>query len=361
MGGAGGSLGSAGTTGTAGSAGTAGNAGAAGAAGNAGTGAVGPNTLDIVDPTEGEVHVQSGAPPRASVSFSVSAGPNIASVEYVIENGFSLGVATTPPNFALDYVYEYTGNRWAEAHGFDAGGAEVATDLVNFVVQGPVAGGCLGELDALGVGYMPTQAKGVADAVNLTGPLNGVIFASGTGTSVTGDPIACEFIKQLWQFAALLKERGFDRVGTLGSYCYRCCCAWSSTNYCRGPSDPEPSCGSDGYSNHSWGRAVDVRYLHKSDGTTYDVNNTSHFVEWTGSGDTCGPGVAAQSGISRELYDLVCEASARQIFSTTLTPNYNAAHRNHFHLDIGQSGPPSGFVVRSSGMPNVDLSLHGDE
>jgi hypothetical protein len=220
---------------------------------------------------------------------------------------------------------------------------------------------CLEDLDALGVPYTATNARGVVDAVELAGPLNGVLIANGTNSEPASDPMACEFVKTLWRFTELLQERGFDRIGTLGSYCYRCCCAWSSTNFCRGPEDPEPDCSADGYSNHSWGRAVDVRYLYKAGGERYDVNDVGHFVEWTSTGETCSAALAAQQGISRELYGLVCEASAREIFSTILTPNYNAVHRNHFHLDIGRSGPASGFVVRSHGLPKVDVALHGDE
>jgi hypothetical protein len=228
--------------------------------------------------------------------------------------------------------------------------------------SGPDAGGtCLEQLRAFGVGYMRVEAKGVVDAVELTGPLNGVLIANGTSQNPAQDPMACEFVKTLYAFTTLLKERGFNRIGTLGSYCYRCCCAWSSTNFCRGPDDPEPDCGTSGFSNHSWGRAIDVRYLYKADGTRYDVNDPSHFVQWTGPSETCSAAIAAQTGISHELYGLVCEASARRLFGTALTPNYNEVHRNHFHLDIGQSGPASGFIVRSLGAPNVDISLYGDE
>jgi hypothetical protein len=91
------------------------------------------------------------------------------------------------------------------------------------------------------------------------------------------------------------------------------------------------------------------------------VNDTTHFVQWSGPSQTCSAAISAQTGISLELYGLVCEASARRLFSTVLTPNYNEAHRNHFHLDIGQSGPASGFVVRSIGEPDVDTALQGDE
>ena len=78
------------------------------------------------------------------------------------------------------------------------------------------------------------------------------------------------------------------------------------------------------------------------------MNDPTHWVEWTGSGSTCGPGLAAQSGISKELYGLVCELSAQHVFGTILTPNYNSAHRNHFHADIGQTGEPNQWSVYSS-------------
>jgi len=219
--------------------------------------------------------------------------------------------------------------------------------------------GCFGELDALGVSYKKTSAKGVVDAVNLLGPIEGVTFTSGDTTKPSGDPMACAFVLTLREFAATLKARGFVRIGTLGSYCYRCCCAWSSTNYCRGPNDPEPSCGSSGYSNHSWGRAIDVRWLVKADGTKYDVNDPADFVEFS-STDTCGAGLAAQKGVSLELYSLVCELKAKKVFSTILTPNYNSSHRNHFHMDIGQSGPPSGFIVKSWTEGEIDVGEHAD-
>jgi hypothetical protein len=195
------------------------------------------------------------------------------------------------------------------------------------------AASCLQQLDALGVAYMRVEAKGVVDAVELTGRLNGVLIANGTSENPAQDPMACEFVKTLFAFATLLKERGFERIGTLGSYCYRCCCAWSSTNFCRGPDDPEPDCGSSGFSNHSWGRAVDVRYLYKTDGTRYDVNDTTHFVQWSTAGETCSAALAAQTGISRELYDLVCQASTRRLFSTAITTNYNATQHKHIKND----------------------------
>lgn len=316
--------------------------------------------LDVVVPTDGQVHTQTGVPPMAQVRFEVLAGPGIAKVEYVIETEFSLGESAQPPNFPLVYQYQYPGDRWTEARGFDANGNQVATDKVNFVVKGQ-ASTCLEQLDALGVQYTPTVAKGVVDGVKLAGPLNGVLFAKTDTNEPSTDPMGCEFVLTLWKFADVLKSHGFTKVGTLGSYCYRCCCAWSQTNYCRGPNDPEPDCSANGYSNHSFGRAMDIRWLYKTTGEVYDVNDVTHFKQWSGaSSETCSAALAAQTGISKELYSLVCDQASKQVFSICLTPNYNSAHRNHFHCDIGQSGAPSGFTVKSSPLPLVDIGDHAD-
>ena len=57
-------------------------------------------------------------------------------------------------------------------------------------------------------------------------------------------------------------------------------------------------------------------------------------------------GDAQQSGISAEMYGVVCAARDAKVFSTTLTPNYNSDHRNHFHLDSGKSGLATGATTK---------------
>jgi hypothetical protein len=346
----------------AGSGGTSGSAASGGSGATGGSGAVlGFDDLAFVKPTEYQVHLQSGTPALANVSFEVLAGPGIGRVKYVIENDFELGESTAAPGFALSYDYQWPGNRWARALGFDANDAQIAEALVNFVVQAPAASSCFAQLDQLGVAYTKSVAKGVVDAVKLNGPLNGILFAK-TNTDVPStDPMGCEFVHTLWKFAELLKARGFVKVGTLGAYCYRCCCAWSETNYCRGPNDPEPDCSVSGYSNHSFGRALDVRWLYKKTGEVYDINDPKHWVTWPVASETCTKGLAAQTGISKELYTVACDSAAQKIFSILLTPNYNSSHRNHLHADIGQSGAASGFKVLKSELPAVDVAEHGDE
>ena len=34
------------------------------------------------------------------------------------------------------------------------------------------------------------------------------------------------------------------------------------------------------------------------------------------------------------LHDLICDLKGDDVWNITLTPNYNADHRNHFHVDL---------------------------
>jgi hypothetical protein len=205
---------------------------------------------------------------------------------------------------------------------------------------------CFDKLAARGIAYKPATARGVVDAVTMTdAAINGVAFNATTTSNPLSDPIACEFVLTLYDFAAVLKKYGVVSVGSLGSYCYRCCCAWSEANFCRGTNDPEPDCSANGYSTHSWGRAIDIRYVKFSDGSSADVNTTTDWVK--SSDDTCKAALAKQTGKSAKLYGIVCEAASLQLFENVLTPNYNTAHRNHWHLDTGKSGAVTSPFVKS--------------
>ena len=219
---------------------------------------------------------------------------------------------------------------------------------------------CLRALRDKGISVTPAVARGVEEAVYLNGDVLGVRFTNGDTDKLTKDPMACAFVLTLARFAEVLKAHGVDRVGTLGSYCYRCCCAWSPTNDCRSPSDPEPDCGGQGYSNHSWGRAIDVKYLHLTSGVTYDIEKAS---QWVISGSaTCGAGLNAQNGVSRFLYGLVCDVANAPvpIFKTILTPNYNAVHRNHWHMDTGTKNDPDETSIRRTVGTAVDVGDGAD-
>jgi hypothetical protein len=163
----------------------------------------------------------------------------------------------------------------------------------------PAPKACLDQLKDLGIPFEPTQARGVIDAVTVKGRIGGIMFASEEKTTPAQSPMACEFVLTLNKFAAVLKAKGVDRIGTLGSYCYRCCCSWSETNQCRSLNDPEPTC-SNGYSNHSWGRAIDIRYVYTTKGERFDINDAKTWVVSPSSG-TCTTGLSKQTGASKFL------------------------------------------------------------
>ncbi len=162
---------------------------------------------------------------------------------------------------------------------------------------GASSGPCLDQLKALGVSFEKTTQRNVVDAVHLTGPLNGITIADTTKTTTTKQAFSCALVRTLHTFMGQLKDDGFVRIGTLGSYCLRCCCAYKQgTNECRSASDPFPQCGSKGLSNHSYGRALDIRYLVKGDGTSYDLNDPQTWVRYgnfQSKVDTCGAGLKA--------------------------------------------------------------------
>ena len=74
---------------------------------------------------------------------------------------------------------------------------------------------------------------------------------------------------------------------------------------------------SDGpWSEHATANAIDIAGFALSDGTRISV-----LANWDGDD--------AKSRFLRQVRD-----GARNSFATTLSPDYNAAHRDHFHLDM---------------------------
>jgi hypothetical protein len=72
-------------------------------------------------------------------------------------------------------------------------------------------------------------------------------------------------------------------------------------------------------SEHAYGNAVDVSAFILRDGRRISVLNG-----WNGKSD--------ERAFLRRLHESACKR-----FGTVLGPNYNAAHANHFHFDMGKS------------------------
>lgn len=101
--------------------------------------------------------------------------------------------------------------------------------------------------------------------------------------------------------------------------------------------DADLPSGGQTTSRHPAGLAIDVGTLVKKGGERLVV--ARQFGGRIGA-QTCGdkaPGPAAAE--ARELRAIVCEAAAARLFTFVLTPNYNAAHRDHFHMEIKAGAP----------------------
>ncbi len=74
------------------------------------------------------------------------------------------------------------------------------------------------------------------------------------------------------------------------------------------------------WSEHATANAIDIAGFRLSDGRRITVAR-----DWTGEG--------AEAAFLHEIRDGAC-----RIFATTLSPDYNAAHRDHLHLDRASRG-----------------------
>lgn len=83
---------------------------------------------------------------------------------------------------------------------------------------------------------------------------------------------------------------------------------------------------------HPAGLAIDVGLLHKKDGRWLNV--ASDFRGKIGE-RTCGQGARVpEDPVALELRAIVCEAADAGVFTYVLTPGYNVAHADHFHMEI---------------------------
>ena len=172
---------------------------------------------------------------------------------------------------------------------------------------------CRAALDAAGVRYTalpPRDAPGqcgYTDGIRLTaGGARAIGFApTGLGTSC---PVAAALSAWEWHVVqpsaqALLGARVVS-IDHFGSYSCRRIYGRDSGNW----------------SEHASANAVDIAGFRLSDGRRISVVR-----DWQGDG--------APARFLHAVRDGACD-----LFSTTLSPDYNAAHRDHLHLDQANRG-----------------------
>ena len=179
---------------------------------------------------------------------------------------------------------------------------------------------CLAEVARrkLGVARFRGAAVGVETPVRVTGPIAGVRFVTPGAKSPYGI-LDCRLALALSDLAPLLKRH--DVVEARVDNMYR--------PHAHLPGKKKPS-------QHSFGLAIDMTRLKRTDGTELVVERD--FQGAIGE-PVCGEGARARpelSGEASDLRDLICDVARSGLFHHILTPNHDAAHHDHFHLDIAR-------------------------
>jgi hypothetical protein len=161
-------------------------------------------------------------------------------------------------------------------------------------------------------------AVGVATPVRIEGPIGGVRFVAPGGKSPYGI-LDCRLVLELEELAQVLVKHGVREVRVDNMYRPKA----------RLPGRKKPS-------QHSYGLAIDMTRFVLADGRELVVERDFQGVIGE---QVCGEDAKEPSELGKEaveLRDLICEVARRGLFHHILTPNHDAAHRDHFHLDIAR-------------------------
>lgn len=170
------------------------------------------------------------------------------------------------------------------------------------------AGECLDELDRRGVAYRRVQKKGVAIGVEVEGPLGGVTWRSSNGHDLVLD---CSLAVSLDEAGRYLAALGIGEAVFSSSY---------SRRNVRGTSKP---------SKHSYALAIDVHRFRGDALGTLEV--ALDYEQGLGDAVDClGQPLTAGGAVLRTL---ACQLVHSGLFRLVLTPDYDDAHHDHFHLE----------------------------
>ncbi|MDX2087349.1 MAG: extensin family protein [Kofleriaceae bacterium] len=256
----------------------------------------------------------------AEVAMQVAVEGDVARVAFSLGD-MQLGDATAEG--AGTAFLAASGPATLTATAFDVDGAPLATTSVDVTIIDPTVADCHAWLDLYSVGYTVGPARmGVSEPVTAMMPINGIAYRV-SGSARTTMFADCSLIRALAIAAPIMRSRGIVEVTDLGVYNYRC------INNAGTP----PNC-TIGLSEHSFGNAIDLAAFKASDGTTYTVK-TDWVIDAMGEKTCQAP---TEPGKDQFLHELACTFKANDVFKIILTPNYNALHRDHFHVDLTDGG-----------------------
>lgn len=159
--------------------------------------------------------------------------------------------------------------------------------------------------------------------LRLESPVHSIPFRQKYAEAPTPLKVNCRMAQALRDFATLLVARDVVEVVHIGTY------------NCR------TIAGTNRLSQHAFGNAIDLSEFVRTDGMIFDVED--HWEH-----DTDFP----ETEQGQFLLDLAYAMAG--VFNVVLTPNFNEAHANHFHVDLspGKSllkGGPSHYLGPNTG------------
>jgi Extensin-like protein C-terminus len=184
-------------------------------------------------------------------------------------------------------------------------------------------GEAFAELDRRGIRYRrePTPVPGVRAPIRLTGPLRGVHIHSVLPESERADSayeiLDARLALALHDFCSILSHH--DVVEVVHFTMYR-------------PPQQSPGDLDHPQTRHPGGLAIDLGAMRKRSGDWLSVG-----PHWEGSigAKTCGAGARKLvPRRARELRSMLCEANDQRLFHYMLSPHFDEAHDDHFHLEI---------------------------
>jgi hypothetical protein len=298
-------------------------------------------SIAIITPTIGSTHVRDAVGMFgeivARVEVEVDANGSIARVE--IEDDDGVHLATLGADNAATIELPLDGSTTLVANGYAGNNTLVATDSVVVNVDPPDVSTCYDWLDLYTIDYtLGPNRQGVSDPVTVTTPINGVMYRYTSNTSQRDTFFMdCSLAVSLAKAAPFYRKRDIIEVADYGVYNYRCI----------GEGEP-PNCP-NGMSQHAYAKGIDIAGYTTGDGEYYSINDD--WVIDPESETTCTAGT--EPGKDQFLHELICDLKAAAVWNIVLTPNYNSAHRNHFHVDLTNG---SNFI--RSGVVDVD---HGPD
>ncbi len=160
------------------------------------------------------------------------------------------------------------------------------------------------------------SVPGIELPIRVVGPIAGVRYRASDRLEIH-ELMDCRLGVALVRFSRMLRRLGIHEVTHYSTY---------------RPADSHAVARSPVQARHAGGMAIDAAWFIRDDGGRFNVERDFHGRRGR---LVCGPTarVPAHEG-ARLLRTIACDSARRGLFTVILTPNFNYAHRNHFHLEV---------------------------